>query len=311
MNESEQDEKIGNEYLYRALRLTVECQDEYCKIKPGHGTGFIVRSHADGRPAGEHFLVTNRHVVDRTYSRSGRTPWGSSTLVSIRIDGYFQRPRYPNDLPERTSLTMSNPSPVYPTNEDLDVAVIALPSSSDEGKPPERIFNSFPIMKLQSADEIMNGQIQVGSSLLMPGYPELAELEVSDRPVLVGGWIASDPRYSASIMGVERPRRVLGHSFSRAGMSGAPALGLLPAEIDWMGDPQGARVTLLGINTGHVHLSNEPSVISEFVPAPAILSTIAKAGDAFARSRVESALRRSAMEDVEVQDLWLPEPLSE
>lgn len=311
MSENVQDETIGNEHLYRALRLTVENYNHENNTATGHGTGFIVRSHtAHISPRfGAHFLITNRHVVDRSYPITDPGRWPTSNIASIQIDGYFQAPRDPHAALERTSLTIGDPEPVYPTSEDIDVAVFRL--SDVKGRSIAQTFNSFDIALLQGYHEIMDGEIQVGSSLLMPGYPSLAE-KISDRPTLVGGWIASDPRYSASMLGKDRPRRVLGHSFSRAGMSGAPVLGLLPRKDDhWTGDPEGARVTLLGINTGHIRIEGDPSVISEFMPAPAILSTIARAGDSYAAERVRAALRYPTWKEQQVEDLWLPEPLPE
>lgn len=179
---------------------------------------------------------------------------------------------------------------------------------SDEPGSLETLFHTFDIMKLQDHHDVIDGAIQVGSPLLMPGYPELGQ-EVSDRPILVGGWIASDPRYSASMGGADLPRRILGHSFSRAGMSGAPVLSLLPPKIDWTGEPKGVRLTLLGINTGHVDLANEPSVMAQFVPAPAILSTIARAGDEFAAECVRHTLEFPEHREVMRETLWLPESL--
>lgn len=309
MNEPDGDEKIGNEDLYRALKLVVVNYDHNNNKKTGHGTGFIVRSHAGNSRFGDSFLVTNRHVVDRayrTYPFDTKDRWLQSSIESIEVKGHFQYPRDEVPTPESVSLKIHNPEPVYPRDEDIDIAVIALSPHGTGSSEPN--FHTFDIMKLQDHHDIIDGAIQVGSPLLMPGYPQLGQ-EVSDRPILVGGWIASDPRYSASMGGADFPRRILGHSFSRAGMSGAPVLSLLPPKLDWKGEPRGARLTLLGINTGHVVIANAPSVMSQFVPAPAILSTIARAGDEFAVKNVRHTLKYPEHREVMPETLWLPEPL--
>ncbi|TQC41668.1 serine protease [Rhodococcus sp. WS4] len=218
MDEDEANETIGNEQLYRALRLRVENYGSGNIVTYGHGTGFIVRSHS-----GSHYLVTNRHVVDRRYLPQDRKKWSSRGLASIEINGFFQNQRDDEPTPQRTSLTIVDPTPVFPYSEDIDLAVIVLPNVGT--KSLDLTFNNFDITLIEKRRSIIRGEVQVGSPLLMPGYPELGG-GVSERPILVGGWIASDPRYSASYAGNDYPRRVLGHSFSREGMSGAPVLSL-------------------------------------------------------------------------------------
>lgn len=83
MNEPDANEKIGNADLYRALKLVVVNYDHHNHKTTGHGTGFIVRSHAGNSRFGDYFLVTNRHVVDRTYPFDTKERWLQSSIESI------------------------------------------------------------------------------------------------------------------------------------------------------------------------------------------------------------------------------------
>lgn len=287
------DETIGNTHLYSALRLQVTMQEAHKEVL-AHATGFIVSS-----PSGNHFLVTNRHVVDPSFSEERP----ERKLKSIKFYGYFQNPRNPAADPVLTSLIVSDSDlvPVYPyerNERDIDIAVIKLPEHEKiSGK-----FNCFELGLLASRNDLADFQVHVSSPVIVPGYPG-SDSKFSDRPIMVSGSIASDPRFSSAMQGHKYPYKVLCHSFSREGMSGAPVLGLAPPEVSWLGNQLGSRVALLGINTGHSKIDNEPSVMTQFHPAPMILSTIAKAGDESAASFL---LMDGSIEIADPEDLWSP-----
>lgn len=263
------DEKFSTPHLYSALRVSTTTRDRYNEYTTaqGSGTGFVV-STGEGR-----YLVTNRHVIEPKFAEKNRVKYFTHELESVSLFGYYQLARDHREEPIRIEMPVPDPVPYFSQDEEIDLAVVPLPAAI-----PSTRINSLSTSVFATPRQVSEGLIYTGGPLLMPGYPGSGG-STSERPILVSGSIASDPRYSAALGGKDFPNRVLCHSFSREGMSGAPVFGILPPTTDWTGEPVGEQLALLGVNTGHIDMTDEPSVLSLFVPAPAIVALIARTGD--------------------------------
>jgi len=116
---------------------------------------------------------------------------------------------------------------------------------------------------------------------------------------MVGGIVASDPRYPATFGDAMLHNAVLCHSFRWGGMSGAPVFAF----------PQGIGVTkVIGINAGHIH-SQGPAggVISHFVRSNALIDLLVDQGEPrphpLTRVAIEEQQRQQAGESG-----WFAEP---
>ncbi|MCX4598285.1 serine protease [Streptomyces sp. NBC_01549] len=263
--------------LYSAVRLTVRFS-EYGATRPGAGigTGFIVRA-GDGRDDAQ-YLVTNRHVVDPNYTK--KRGW---ELSEVRIHGYFQKTREPQSSPVWQEAVLR--APVVHTSPAWHVDLAVLPLGTGDGLEVvagSGRFNSLPVQILANRQDFSRGEVTVGRQVLMPGYPGINET-VAKRPILVGGVIATDPRFPAAVGADEYPDEVLCHAFSWNGMSGSPVLCMVPRPTTWDDFGSGGsslRAVLAGVNAGHIEPRSDAAagVISRFVRGDVLAGLLRQAG---------------------------------
>ncbi|MEU0042238.1 trypsin-like peptidase domain-containing protein [Streptomyces werraensis] len=265
--------------LYSAVRLAVRFS-EYGELRQnvGIGTGFVL-SDGPGRDAGR-YLVTNRHVVDPNYEKDRR--W---QLAEVQIRGYFQHPRDPQSSPEWQEAVLATPvvHTLPPSAWHVDLAVLPLGTGNAvEVAVGSGRFNSLPVRSLASQRDFHESRVTVGRQILMPGYPGIQE-RVADRPILVGGVIASDPRFPAAVGPHEMRDEVLCHAFSWEGMSGSPVLCLVPRAPSWDDMESGelsTEIVLAGVNAGHIKVRDDAAAgaISRFVRSDVLAGLLRQAG---------------------------------
>ncbi|MFD7004038.1 trypsin-like peptidase domain-containing protein [Streptomyces mirabilis] len=241
------------------------------------GTGFIVRQGVGpGRGVGaRRFLVTNRHVVDPNYEKPRGWP-----LTELRVSGHFQDPRHRAAGASRQGARLMNPAVYFPSKWDSDLAVVPLDDGEDvEG---QGLFNSLPSGILALRHGSLDGEVTVGQQVLMPGYPGI-EGHAAERPILVGGVIASDPRYPAATGRDVYEDQVLCHAFSWQGMARPPVLCRVPRPTTWNDlETTGIkdRTLLAGVNAGHIVVRDDATAgaIVRFVRANALADLLRQAG---------------------------------
>lgn len=263
--------------LYCAVRLTVYW-NEYGSLRDGAtiGTGFIVRVHK-GRGAGQ-YLVTNRHVVDANYEK--RRGW---ELSHIRITGYSQSGRDLQSAPVWQEAVLTSPTVHTASAWHVDLAVLPLGDTgrlevvSGNGR-----FNALPVACLALQREFDSGDVTVGRQVLMPGYPGIND-QAAQRPILVGGVIATDPRFPAELGPDVYEDEVLCHAFSWKGMSGSPVLCMVPRPTTW-GDLESGMssmtAVLAGVNAGHIEPRSDAAAgaISRFVRGDVLADLLRQVG---------------------------------
>ncbi|WP_329531928.1 serine protease [Streptomyces sp. NBC_01450] len=263
--------------LYSAVRLTVRFS-EYGEVRPsaGSGTGFVV---GEGTGPDEHlYLVTNRHVVDADYEK--RRGW---TLTDVRITGFYQSSRDFQSPPVRQEVVLASPEFCFPSAWHVDLAVLPLITDRTEVVSGRGRFNVLPASMLALRHDFRSGDVTVGRQVLMPGYPGIGD-QLADRPILVGGVIATDPRFPAVLGSKEYPDEALCHAFSWKGMSGSPVLCAVPRPVTWNDfDSKGAMGTqyvLAGVNAGHIEARSDAAAgaISRFVKGDVLADLLRQAG---------------------------------
>jgi hypothetical protein len=268
------DERIDNTHLYSALRLTAHMHYKSDgSSSTGTGTGFVVQTEyfrsrdRDREP--QRFLVTNRHVLDPDFVKyTGRA------LESVTIDGYFQNPQHPGLAPERISVTINQPEVHYLDDRPgLDLAVINLATATISGP---LLVNSLPSRSLADVRYFDHLNVSAGTSVLMAGYPGIDKVS-ADRPILVAGTIASDPRYPAAIGPNTYPDEALSHAFSWEGMSGSPVFTVSAGMWDPFRKTHEADVVrVAGINAGHIIIG--AGSLTRFVKATALVDLLHQLG---------------------------------
>jgi len=223
------------------------------------GTAFIVRSDKVA------VFVTNRHVLDYNYKQAN--PVASAVLKSVTIRGFAQpQDSSQSPIPWTYSHPVAAGGIIIHPDQSTDLAVIRIFESCFA--PPLLSFvkalNVYASDYLASATEIHG--LWPGEEVFIVGYPGIAG--ASERPVLVTGVIASDPRYPAVFGNAKNLKNaVLCQSFSWRGMSGAPVLGFSESI---------GKTKIIGINAGHVGGSGAGvgGVISHFVRSDALIQLL-------------------------------------
>ncbi|WP_432190537.1 trypsin-like peptidase domain-containing protein [Streptomyces sp. Tue6028] len=211
---------IDTTLLCAAVRLTPHIDEPGRELGPHKpsGSGFLVR---DGSGSGSSlYLVTNRHVVDPRYAKGLRPGW---RLTALEIRGYFQSPRALDADAEPQPVRLESPMHVFPSKFGVDLAVVPLNESAGmtilEGRGR---FNALPVSMIAGHHDF-SSDITIGRQVILSGYPGV-EGQVAARPLMVGGLIATDPRYTAALGAEIREDEVFCHAFSWKGMSGCPVL---------------------------------------------------------------------------------------
>ncbi|MGQ0844381.1 MAG: trypsin-like peptidase domain-containing protein [Sporichthyaceae bacterium] len=253
--------------LYSAYRLDVTFGLRDGGQRSGSGSGFVV-VRADDVP----FLATARHVVEPRLAIPSHV---GATLLRIRMTGWNYAPALADQAVVDVTL---KPEVVVPQDDALDIAIVPL-SASDEANGCEiRQWIGEPVV----AEEAEFGpDIRVGDFLASPGFTELPGTAL-ERPVLLTGLIASDPRAPMTITrsGNAVTRAVLYQSLSRSGLSGAPVFATqrgLQLGGGLSGPPH-RPTRLVGVNTGSFRDSQErPLQFSYFTRSSDLLELIRRA----------------------------------
>lgn len=273
---------FSNKHLYSALKLNLLVGRPHEDPKTGGGTGFIART-----PQGKHYLLTNRHLLDPQFSKPLPPEY---RILRLTISGHADGTTRGQETGTiHHSIDVSGIDPVFLDDYALDIAVLPLTDLATALP----AFNTLDSNTFLTRADFATARLPAGWPVQMAGYPGASE-HTAVRPLLVSGTIASDPRYPAAYDLENYPTEVLCHSFSKAGMSGAPVLAILPTR-DFMTDEVVDEVVVAGINTGHLRLANEPSVLSRFVPAPLLREALVVAGASELSNSVE--LERLMAED--------------
>ncbi len=266
---------VSRHHLYCAAAITAHFYDRTSgrDLTPHHGTAFVFWAHMSGR-----YFVTNRHILDAP---------PPATLDRIELSGH----RQPDDLNAETdawTYTHQQPEVFFHPDPDTDLALarVPLPSATSDDpnlKQPERWsargdwYPTFFDMDWLASDTELR-MLLPGDQVFIAGYPGIIETggggrspSRDERPIIVGGTVASDPRYPATFGDARLNNAVLCHSFSWGGMSGAPVFAF----------SQSIGITkIIGINAGHIRGQGPAGgVISHFVRSSALVDLLVQLGE--------------------------------
>ncbi|MEU5452594.1 serine protease [Streptomyces californicus] len=271
---------IDERHLYASLRLRVHlymrASGAPCSEKP-YATGFVMRRGLFNKDPG--LLVTNRHVLDPDYNPKAK----GKALDKIEVSGFLQRTKLGQLVgrAEPLEFEILNPDPVF-ADSDADIAAIDLASAQiPEGCPT---LTQMPSMNLATAEDFQE-RIHVATEIITPGYPTIQQ-QVAQRPFLVSGTIASDPREAGEIGAETYEECIICHSFSWGGMSGSPVFCRLVADPmeprSWNDqEEQGplTEVRLAGVNRGHLKIGGtDEGALSYFAKSTALDRLLEKMG---------------------------------
>jgi len=194
-------------------------------------------------------MVTNRHNVQLSYKDQKYVGY---QWDGMKVDGYCNDSDY-----FELSFTGHTVRYAIPANPAEDVLVLELPNESVQfrrkrrpGEDPNKRTETFaPVIlgvERLAGDKDLK-RIAPGSQVLLPSYSENYDRS-SERPVMRGGIVSSDPESNYQTDEQEAARRVLFQAHSVAGASGGPVYALM----DGMG-------VLLGVNAGHL-TGKEPKI---------------------------------------------------
>ncbi|WP_316187973.1 MULTISPECIES: hypothetical protein [unclassified Bradyrhizobium] len=209
------------------------------------------------------FAVTNRHNLDLAFKDHA---WLGYKFEAFKISGYSDNEHYYETIPRSLARF------IFAANSGEDVAVFDLTDGQMQylrrRKPaeapgtvvgPPALF-SAEIDMLATDDDLR--RLAPGAQILMPSY-SLHYDRSSERPVMRGGIVSSDPASDYQTEGQEPARRVLLQVQSASGASGAPVFAQLDAEA-----------VLLGVNAGQLLIGGLPSGFSYCFKAQCIRECI-------------------------------------
>lgn len=234
---------LSKKLLYSAYRLSTRHLGPDGSQKVFHGTCFHVKS-------GERiFMITNRHNVELSYKDEKYVGY---RWDGMQVDGYCNDDDYFEFSFEGHTIHFA-----VPRNPAEDVFVLEVPKGpvrfrrrKKPGEDPHKKTEKFdPVIlgiEMLAGDEDMK-RLSPGSQVLLPSYSAHYD-KSSERPVMRGGIISSDPESDYQTEGQELARRVLYQAQSAEGASGGPVYVLMEDEG-----------VLLGINAGHL-TGSEPKI---------------------------------------------------
>lgn len=234
---------LSKQLLYTAYRLRTLHLARDGSEKTAIGTCFYVKDKD------QIFLVTNRHNVDLSY---GNAKYVGYKWEGMQVDGYYNNDDYCEISYAGQSIKFAAPK-----NPDEDVFVIEVPktpmafrrrrkpgedaNTKTEGVGPVTI----DLGMLASDDDLKN--LSAGTPVLLPSYSAHYDRS-SERPVMRGGIVSSDPESNYQAEGQEPARRILFQAHSGEGASGGPVFAIM--------DDGGV---LVGVNAGHL-VGGEPKI---------------------------------------------------
>lgn len=234
---------LDKRLLYSAYRIVSVHAGPDGLTKIVHGTCFHINMH------NRFFLVTNRHNVELSFKDPKYVGY---RWQHMEVGGYSSK----GDYIELSYLGHTVRCAV-PKNSAEDVFVLEIPKApfhlrrlKKPGEDPSKKTVAFdPIfvgIDMFATDKDLE-KLSPGSQILLPSYSAHYD-HSSERPVMRGGIISSDPMSDYQMDGQEPARRVLFQAHSAEGASGGPVFALM-----------GNQGVLLGINAGHL-TGNEPKI---------------------------------------------------
>jgi hypothetical protein len=238
---------LDRRLLYAAQRISLMHLGPDGSTKEVNGTCFFVKSDA------ELYAVTNRHNLDLAFKDQKYVGY---KLEYFKIAGFADNDHYYEGAPTEPIRF------VFPTNQFEDVAVFDLTNKQiqyrrkrKQGEDPNVTLGGPSVFAVEASmlahtDDLK--RMTAGAPIFMPSY-SLHYDRSSERPVMRGGIVSSDPDSDYLTDGQEPARRVLYQAQSAEGASGAPVFALMDTEA-----------VLLGVNAGQLLLppSNVPSGFS-------------------------------------------------
>ncbi|MBT1516256.1 hypothetical protein KIP88_38020 [Bradyrhizobium sp. SRL28] len=209
------------------------------------------------------YAVTNRHNLDLSFKDR---KYVGFTLGDVKISGYSETDHYYETIPTEPVQFL------FATNPAEDVAVLDLTDrkmqfmrrrkqgeTAGAALGPPSLMN-LDVGMLATGDDLK--KLAPGAPILMPSYSLLYD-KSSERPVMRGGIVSSDPESDYHSESQEPARRVLFQAQSAEGASGAPVFAQLAGEA-----------VLLGVNAGQLIIGGMPSGFSYCFKAQCIRECI-------------------------------------
>lgn len=249
---------LPKQFLYSSYKAVATFADDIGTTKSVQGTVFAVAVGVDGFA-----LVTNRHVIDLSY-KDATGKYKYFQLSKILVTG-----RRDDDSIYRFTL---DPAAVISLPKDPldDVAVIINPLCNPvENMAVLKIFYHYALEDLAN-DKYLWSLIPF-DVVAFAGFPDEHD-KLSERPLVRGGRIASDPRFEFSLNGKPAGHCIAYEAFSHGGASGSPVYA--PAK-GFAGKEGSRNGKLIGINAGHLQAElGQHTGLSYFYRSTVILGVL-------------------------------------
>jgi len=254
---------LPKQFLYCGYKAVTQFADDVGTDKVLHGTAFVIAIGSSDLA-----IVTNRHMVDIDYKQP-TSKYKNFKLRSIVISG-----RRDDDSLYRFSVAPESPAS-YSANALDDVAVLIRPRCQPlENMPEMKLFYHFGLNDLAD-DRFLTSELVPFDVVAFAGFPEEHD-KLSERPLIRGGRIASDPKFDFSILGKPAGRCIAYEAFSHGGASGSPVYA--PAK-GFRGIDGSRNGRLIGINAGHIDREfGQHAALSYFYRSTVILDILSKNG---------------------------------
>lgn len=249
---------LPKQFLYVSYKIVASFVDDIGTPKSVQGTAFCVAVGNDGFA-----LITNRHVIDLSYKQA------TAKYKDFKIQKIVLTGRRDDDSLYRFAL---DPASVIslPADPMDDVAVIINPQCEPvENMANLKIFFHFALEDLANDDYIRT--LVPFDVVAFTGFPEEHD-RLSERPLVRGGRIASDPLFEFSLNGKPAGHCMAYEAFSNAGASGSPVYA--PAK-GFIGKDGARNGKLVGINAGHIQADlGQHTGLSYFYRSTVILDVL-------------------------------------
>ena len=240
---------ITNQYLYASTKLIVtNIAPDGNSLAIFTGTGFVVKKD------GEFYLLTNRHVVDITYTEENREKYPGYKLLKIEFDTRKYVENDGNPRVEVKNYVLHSYDLEYAETKEDDIACLhKMVVEQLNGKLDILAIN---YKMLATSDFIKN--LSVCDFIAFIGFPVDTYDKYNMMPVLRSGVIASDPRLDYNTQSKFQGHKIAYEAFSTGGASGSPVFALqkgFPLGGGLKG-PEGfyRETKLIGINAGSIRL---------------------------------------------------------
>lgn len=269
---------LNNDFLYSVIHITANFDNGVPEDRKSfEGTGFFLNG-SNGKIS----LVTNRHVLDLSYSNPKLNSLGYKLKF---VQGIYRNKNLISGLPDNyEQLLMLDVNTITFPQSGEDLAIIPDPKFiKDIERKSLNLEYTIPTSFLANEDVFFNPNTCVGDVVSYPGFPEWFDKK-NYRPILRSGSIASDPRYPYLGNGQLGPGDHLAYeAFSYGGSSGSPIFALQKGlRVNHSFSDNYRKFHLVGINCGHLVIEATSlraemglhSGISYFLKSPLIISEL-------------------------------------